>query len=413
MDIYANGDILSIGNTRMNVNFIMYASQFTPKGILVGESPKSYGTNCLIREVIASGQGATLTDCIDINTSTDLSTLRAAYATNTYTRYNTNIGGPDTDPYPWAGYRQVVGPSIAKGASFSGYEIYVDTTFRYTRASIWIVGSFTDIFKLSGQRGTFSTLGKADCFIARCLDYPAPVCLQWGGTENDLAYDVASDDIGNATIFLRAGSDFPITSATQSLVRMNVGYNVVRLDTNGLLTETFPVRLEAAAEITDTQIALGRDGTVYVLAKDEARKQYFLAKVLRSGTAWSRYLPDSVSKFGFTSSNTFGREPRMGLTVDSKGCAYVTGNFTGTADLGSGVTLSTRSLEAFVAKYSPSNTCLGALKMGYGMGVTVRLSPQEDALYVNGWGEGSILGTSIPTNSRGPGAFLVKLKLTK
>jgi len=57
--------------------------------------------------------------------------------------------------------------------------------------------------------------------------------------------------------------------------------------------------------------------------------------------------------------------------------------------------------------------------MGDGLGVTVRLSPDEKALYVNGWAEGSIMGTYIPNQDiprQGilrPGAFLVKLKLTK
>jgi hypothetical protein len=246
-----------------------------------------------------------------------------------------------------------------------------------------------------------------------------PVRHQWGGAENDLAYDVASDSLtGHATIFLRAGSDFGITSATQSLVRMKPGYNIVRLDTNGLLTETFPVALEATGELTDAQIALGVNGTLYILAKDEQRKQYFLAYVSRSGTRWIRYFPTSVTD----KNNTFptNRDARMGIISDSKGCAYITGSFSGTVDWGgvslSGVSLSGGS-QAFVAKYSPVNTCLGALKLDTGFGVTLRLSPQEDALYVNGWAAGVIMGVVIPNydDPRNgvlrPGAFLLKLKL--
>jgi hypothetical protein len=108
----------------------------------------------------------------------------------------------------------------------------------------------------------------------------------------------------------------------------------------------------------------------------------------------------------------------MGLTVDSKDCAYITGNFSGTVDLG-GASLSSTDVQVFVAKYSPTNTCLGALAMGSGLGVTVRLSPDEKALYVNGWADGSIMGTYIPDQNDvrngiyRPGAFLVKLKMVK
>ena len=108
----------------------------------------------------------------------------------------------------------------------------------------------------------------------------------------------------------------------------------------------------------------------------------------------------------------------MGLITDSKDCAYITGHFHGTVDL-QGASLSSPSPQVFVAKYSPSGSCLGALAMGSGCGVTVRLSPDETALYVNGWAEGRIMGTVIPSQDDPrngiyrPGAFLVKLKLTK
>jgi hypothetical protein len=104
----------------------------------------------------------------------------------------------------------------------------------------------------------------------------------------------------------------------------------------------------------------------------------------------------------------------MGLTVDSKDCAYITGNFAGTVDFG-GVTVNSQYTQAFVAKYSPANTCLGAFQLGTGMGVTVRLAPNETAVYVNGWAVGNIMGMNIPSTNGGinPGAFLVKLKLTK
>ncbi len=419
--------IFSIGERRANGQNSKVEQVFNFDGSIASSQQGSSGYG-LAREIVADDEahfGRTLLSDIQIiNGKNYSSTLSGSSGsvTNPYTRYNTVSGSPDIDPYPWSGYIYVIGPCIARGTRYT-----VTYSQTYISRSTWMIGTFTDNFQpdqdyfvpgtvFNSSRPTF---GKADCFVTlynKGNRIYIPVRHQWGGAENDLAYDVASDNIGNATIFLRAGSDFAITSATQSLVRMKTGYNIVRLDTNGLLTETFPVSLQATGELTDTQIALGKNGAVYILALDEAKKQYFLAKVNRSGTAWIRYFPPSVSDR--EKSIPSNRTARMGLTVDSKDCPYITGNFSGNVDLG-GTTLSSTSIQAFVAKYSPTNTCLGALAMGSGLGVTVRLSPDETALYVNGWAQGSIMGTPIPSQDDPrngvlrPGAFLVKLNLTK
>ena len=419
MDVYPDGNILSVGDTKSNLFYTSFSSEFSPEGILRGSSTSSDVDAGLIREVIAGESTYRLTDYSNSGSKNYSSYLggganQTYRRTNPYTRYNTVSGAPDIEPYPWSGYVSVIGPNIAKGPSVPDSSVFPNMTYKFNYISVWMVGTFTDNFGIS-QRSVLPTFGQADCFVVRCFKYENPVYLQWGGLGNDLAYDVASDDKGNATIFLRAGSDFGITSATQSLVRMRTGYNIVRLDTNGLLTETFPVSLEAMGELTDTQIALGKSGTVYILAKDAVRAQYFLAKVSRSGTVWTHYFPTGVASTWLPG---YGREPRMGLTTDSKENAYVTGIFTGAVNLGD-TTLTTASSEAFVAKYSPTNKCEWAVQMGVGMGVTVRLSPDETALYVNGWASGKIMGTSIPDQSDirngviRPGAFLVKLKIVK
>ncbi|MBL7991327.1 MAG: hypothetical protein JNN25_07805 [Candidatus Kapabacteria bacterium] len=433
MDVFPVGNIVSIGDrTRSDGRIFIGIQTFSPEGQQLDYSEDAG----LSKEVVANFTGIynrNIVSHVSTNNSPNYITLSSLSYTNPYTRYNTYRGAPDTKPYPYSGYVEVVGPSIAKATPERTY-IYPPRNDASQVASIWMVGTFCDNFQSFPEYFEFGdpnrgkilfnhlcpTFGKADCFVLRNDPKPDaithPVRHQWGGPENDLAYDVASDDIGNATIFLRAGSDFGITSATQSLVRMKTGYNIVRLDTNGLLTETFPVSLEAAGELTDTQIALGNSGAIYILAKDEVKKQYFLAKVSRSGTAWTRYLPTTVSNR--ENSIPVSRDARMGLTVDSKDCAYITGNFSGTVDFG-GASLTSSGVQVFVAKYSASSTCLGALAMGSGLGVTVRLSPDEKSLYVNGWAVESIMGTAIPDQNDErngvlrPGAFLVKLKLTK
>ena len=296
MDVYQDGDVLSIGDILVNSVYKISLDRYTPEGKLLYSSPTSEG---LIREVIVSQQGAIL---IDHPTSGNkyyslLDGRGGLQYTNAYTRYNTSAAAPDINPDPWSGYQYVVGPTIAKGPSVPDSTVFATFVDRFNYFSIWMAGTFTDNFFISQQRGVSPTFGKADCFVVRCFKHLVPVYLQWGGPENDLAYDVASDNIGNATIFLRAGTPFPITSATRTLVNVQTGYNIVRLDTNGLLTETFPVSLQATGEITDTQIAHGKGGAVYILAKDEVKKQYFLAKVSRSGTAWIRYLPPAVADY--------------------------------------------------------------------------------------------------------------------
>ncbi len=397
MDVSPDGNIVSIGDRTDNSGIFVGIQTFSPDG---QQLDYSEGAG-LSKDVVANFTGIynrNVVSHLSVNNSQNYITLSSLSYTNPYTRYNTYRGAPDTKPYPYSGYVEVVGPSIAKATPERTY-IYPPRNNASQVASIWMVGTFCDNFQSFPEYFEFGdpnrgkilfnhlcpTFGKADCFVLR----------------NDL---------------LRAGSDFGITSATQSLVRMKTGYNIVRLDTNGLLTETFPVNLEAMGELTDTQIALGNSGAVYILAKDEQRKQYFLAKISRSGTAWTRYLPTTVSNR--ENSVPASRDARMGLTVDSKDCAYITGNFSGTVDFG-GTSLTSGGVQVFVAKYSASGSCLGALAMGSGLGVTVRLSPDETALYVNGWAVGNIMGTAIPDQNDErngvlrPGAFLVKLKIVK
>jgi hypothetical protein len=417
MDISSKEVIIIEGNTTVSGELRYTEDTFDKTGnqLYAYTSTEKFG---IIRDVIASTIGNSSQDIladIPIDFNSNYSSY-FGYSTNPYTKYSTHLAAPAINPYPWSYGTDDLGPSIAKANVYS----YEFRSTIYTSYSFWVVGAFTDAFQphYYGESKKFasSTIGKADCFVVRVGATDTPICNQWGGQENDLAYDVTSDNIGNATIFLRAGSDFGITSATQSLVRMKTGYNIVRLDTNGLLTETFPVSLGATDEISDAQIALGNNGAVYILAKDEQRKQYFLAKVSKQGTAWTRYLPTSVSNRDNTVPTN--RAARMGLTVDSKDCAYITGNFSGTVDFG-GASLSSGNVQAFVAKYSPNNSCLGALAMGSGLGVTVRLSPDEKSLYVNGWANGSIMGVGIPNQNDErngvlrPGAFLVKLKIVK
>ena len=425
MDSYSTGEIVTAGDSTVNGIILPIMIAYNPDGTTLYHGTKIFRNSSVTRDIIIDeeskywGSAAILVNYFgsipqnNHNKNTLISSPSNYLFTNPYTRYNTVSGSPDLSHYTYSGDVDVVGPSVARGPKRD--------PFRY---SMWMVGTFTDSFRALGVAGipdsiltTCPTFGKADCFIIRDAGgWFSPVRHQWGGPENDLAYDVASDDIGNATIFLRAGTPFPITSATRTLVNVQTGYNIVRLDTNGLLTETFPVALQATGEITDTQIALGKGGAVYILAKDEVKKQYFLAKVSRSGTVWIRYFPPAVADYN--NYVPLNRTPRMGLITDSKDCAYITGHFHGTVDL-QGASLSSPSPQVFVAKYSPSGSCLGALAMGSGCGVTVRLSPDETALYVNGWAEGRIMGTVIPSQDDPrngiyrPGAFLVKLKLTK
>jgi hypothetical protein len=297
VDVNSLGYITSAGNTTVNSSIRSVIETFDSQGSLL-LSQISSSESGVIRDVVANYDGvgdfAILQD-YPISGSRNYATTFDYITTNPYTRYNTFTGLPDKEPYLWSYGTEILGPFIVKAQKLYAEERFAHFINKYNYYSSWIVGSFTDNFRptivnSSGNTifdNTCPTYGKADCFVLLQdkNKHPLSVHHQWGGAENDLAYDVASDDIGNATIFLRAGSDFGITSATQSLVRMKTGYNIVRLDTNGLLTETFPVALEATGEITDAQIALGKNGAVYILALDEAKKQYFLAKVNRSGTA--------------------------------------------------------------------------------------------------------------------------------
>lgn len=447
MDVSPVGNIVSIGDTtlfNMNSNSNNnYATIqiFSPDAVLLhrSETP-GFGHDVVAAYSFVFGQGkpacilATLSPQRS-GTVTRISSLNTYFSfmtTSPYTLYNTETGAAGQQT---GAYYTLINPSIAQAVK----ETNLGEAGQASFTAAWMVGSFCDRFHpFNSEYRTHDgcpTFGKADCFVLRRVEdwaaaariSPTPVPYirdpnnvrhQWGGPENDLAYDVASDGIGNATIFLRAGSDFAITSATQSLVKMKVGYNIVRLDTNGLLTETFPVRLEAQGEITNTKIVLAPNRVVYITAKDEQKKQYFLAKVNSSGTEWVRYFHSSVST-GITS--FYGYYSSLDLTTDSKGNVYLTGSYFDASDFGSGKVLAAPGgIMAFVAKYSPDNVCLEAMPLGSGTGMSIRLSPQEDAVYINGWGTGPILGVEIPDPNanlptrdrefRSP-AFLVKLRM--
>jgi hypothetical protein len=424
MDVSESGTIVSAGDTTIGFNRNTVISNFNPEGerlyYILNDSQ-----NGLVREILDNYQDrvryiflADIWENLGAGMASFVYSIDGSRLTPVYTRYDAASGAPDTDPYPWSGYRYVVGPSIAKGPKRTKT---IRSSEQYLYYSRWFVGSFTDQFVSAPS----TTQGKADCFVRRYEDEVTPVRHQWGGTENDLAYDVASDDTGNPTIFLRAGSEFGITSATQSLVRMQRGYNIVTLDTNGLLTKTYAVPLQATGEIMDPHIALGKNRTVFICAFDVVRQQFFLAKAAPSGLVWTRYFDKSVGEQPFLG---LGRESRMDLCVDSKDNVYLTGVFGTNVSFGepsSSIPDSLTSLkgstgEAFVVKYSTNNQCLGALKMGAGMGCTIRLAPDEQSLYVNGWSAGgNIMGVRVPRQDDPrngvlrPGAFLVKLKLGK
>jgi hypothetical protein len=398
-DISPVGNIVSAGyNITQSTNTITTTIEIlSPDGKTLSQRERSG----VLKEVVANYSSIyqfSVSTNLPVQNTNDFvfhtSLSFSSVSTNPFTRYNTLTGGPDTDPYPWYGDRHVVGPSIAHGLSEHKFQDINSSGQPEERvgASLWIVGSFTDAFqptKFTGVQTTCPTFGKADCFVTRQDDgiYPLAVRQQWGGPENDLAYDVASDNIGNPTIFLRAGSDFGITSATQSIVRMKTGYNIVKLDTNGLLTSTFSVSLQAAGEISDVQIAIGKGSTVFIFAKDEIRQQYFLAKVTSSGTAWTRYFDSSTI--------AEGRE--MGFITDSKENIYVTGLFSG-AISPNDAPITGGTSGAFVSSYSTNNVARGAMALGSGVGVSVRLSPQEDVLYVSGWAFDKILGVDVRGN---------------
>lgn len=354
MDIASIGNIILTGNTTVSSELRNTIEAFNEQGqrqyYNVSDSESG-----IVKDILGTPSGGIQMILSEYRISGDKNYVSFyEYTTNPYTKYNTHLAAPATDPYPWSYGTEDLGPLISKGKPYSytytlgnsqvGYNTYTRSAYSY-----WLIGSFTDAFQPNynndGKRFSCTTYGKADCFIVRVGFGGLPVRSQWGGVENDIAYDVASDTTtGHATIFLRAGTSFPITSATRTLVNVQQGYNIVRLDTNGLLTETFPVALQATGEISDTQIALGNNGAVYILAKDEVKKQYFLAKVSRSGTAWIRYFPPAVADYN--NYVPLNRTPRMGLTTDSKDCAYITGHFHGTVDL-QGASLS-----------SPSRRCL-------------------------------------------------------
>jgi hypothetical protein len=418
MDVYSQGAILCVSEIRISGTDNAEILVFNADGAQIRREVTGYAggvddyrnTGTPVRAVVNNKTPGGCSIAFDIpatgtNTKASLFDISLTpfgrFATNPYARYSINTGFPG-NTYP-------LGPFIARASRINDY--------LYTT---WAIGTFTDNFKPFGgvsNINTCPTLGKADCFIVRYGGYGPIVNHQWGGMENDVAYAILGGKDGSATIFLQAGTNFSITSATQSLVQMTPGYNVVKLDTNGFLVSTYPVRLDVQGELARVEIAQADGDALYITGKDLGRNEYFLSKVSPAGTAWTRYLGKNISS---QLTYFYMYFPQLGLTSDSQGNAYIAGNFYGSADFG-GQTLQAGDVaQMFVASYSSNNMLRGALSMGTGTGVVVRLSPEEDAIYVTGWGTGPIMGVNIPDPNanlptrerefRSP-AFLVKLKL--
>lgn len=420
MDIYPTGEVICVGDTDVNYNTIGKIVVFTPEG---GNGLQTYQHG--LNDIQAMPTAVVTTHFIPGACSMlyyrhpddSYSTRALIFNLERLTCY-TNFYRPAWSPADFinAQYLYTAGPFMVRGPAFS----YHRSIF-----SAWGAGTFTDRFKPAGgftntNDNTFPTRGKADCFVTLYGERSLIVKHQWGGVEDDILHALASDKQGNLSVLLQAGTDFAITSATQTLVKMSPGYNLVTLDTAGLLTATFPIRWQAQGDIAYAELAFADGKAFYISAFDVQRRQFFLAKVSPSGTQWVRYFPAEVST---KESYFYKQRPHLAITTDRAGNVYVTGSFHNTVDFGGQELASGQEAQLFVASYSPNNVLRGVLGMGAdgsAVGHVIRLSPSEDAVYLSGWGVGSILGVplydrnlSLPTRDRvfrSP-AFVVKLKI--
>jgi len=258
----------------------------------------------------------------------------------------------------------------------------------------------------------FYTLSLTFCLLANVLN-----AQQWvwvkpaGGTASDYAYGVATDLTGNVyTVGSYEGTaTFGTTQLTNSGLK---DIFIVKYDAQG----TVQWAKKAGGTSTDEGLGIAVDasGNCYVTGyfmgtasfgstnlTSTNGKNIFIAKYATSNGAltWAK----SVS--------VTGDAEGAGIDVDAAGNCYITGYFRNTATFKTGLSLTASGgLDAFVAKYNTSGTCLWAKKGGgSGLDRAYGITVIKNSLAITGYYESTgTFGSTQLTSAGGGDAFVAK-----
>ena len=141
-------------------------------------------------------------------------------------------------------------------------------------------------------------------------------------------------------------------------------------------------------------------GSGAITANSSSVFDIFFGRFSNSGTClWSKRVSSSSSTSGLG----------YGATSDSSGNVAFTGEVYGTADFG-GVTTSTSGASTFVVKYSPSGSCLWAKAYGgNNVGCAIASDSLGNLITTGNWSGTADFGSGILSSVGGNEVFVLKL----
>ena len=221
--------------------------------------------------------------------------------------------------------------------------------------NIVVTGFFTTSVDFGG--GVLTSAGLGDIFIAKYsgADGSHLWSKRIGSTDADVGYAVAVDGSGNLLVTgsFRGTADFGGTVLTG--YGMSLETFVAKYSSSGALL--WAKRFLNNSDDEGRGIATDRSGNVFLIGRFSAKIDFgggvllttaggydiFVAKLSSAGShLWSK-------RFGGTQNNDLG----FGIAVDGNGDAFITGQFDGTVDFGSGATYGWNDI--FVGKYAGTN----------------------------------------------------------
>ena len=268
--------------------------------------------------------------------------------------------------------------SIGGTSSNFGYDIATDSS-----GNVYVTGQYNGIVDF-GPSTSLTSAGSGDAFVAK---YDTNGTVRWatsiGGTSSNFGYGIATDSSGNVYVTGHYNGivDFgPSTSLTSA---GSGDAFVAKYNTSG--TVQWATSIGGTGYDTGNGIATDSSGNVYVTGRYNGTANFgpstsltgagsgdaYVAKYDTSGTVqWAKSIGGTLYDIGY------------GIATDSGGNVYVTGDYRGTADFGSGTSLtSAGSGDVYVAKYDTS----GTVQWARGIGGTVA----------------SVFGYGIATDSSG------------
>jgi hypothetical protein len=286
-----------------------------------------------------------------------------------------------------------------------GNGIVVDSS-----GNAYIAGEFegTAVFGAT----TLTSAGSDDIYVAK-VDSGGNFlwAKRAGGVSSVSGNSIAVDSSGNAYITGRFSGTAVFGATTLTSAGSDDTY-IAKVDSGGNFL--WAKRAGGINHDRGIGIAVDSSGNAYITGMFR-ETAVFGATTLTSAGNWDTYIAKMDSGGNFLWAKRAGgtnEDFGVGIAVDSSGNAYITGRFEGTAEFGATTLTSAGGVDIYVAKVDSGGNFLWAKRAGgtntdYGGGISVDSSGNA---YVTGEFQGTaVFGTTTLTSAGGSDVFIWKV----